>query len=80
MESKKFENARWASRTDCTNATEATSDSHARSPRVLASVITRRCTSVGVIFSPARQASSRHRTASLKTTRQQPNVHANIDR
>ena len=79
-ESNQFEYARCASRTDCTSATEATSDSHARPCRVFAAVMTRRCTSVGLIFSPASWASWRQRMASLNTTRAQPNVRASIAR
>src|SRR5882762_9400197 len=56
IESNQFRNARSASRTDCTNATLATSPSHARSSVVLATVTTLRWTSVGLIFSPARYA------------------------
>ena len=74
--SKKFRNARSASRTDCTNATLATSPSHARASVVLATVTTLRWTSVGLIFSPARYAWSRQRSASLNTVRQHPNVRA----
>jgi len=52
-ESNQFLYARRASWQACTSATDATSPSQDRSGVSLASVITRRCTSVSLIFSPA---------------------------
>lgn len=49
----------------CTSATEATSASHARCGVRLASVTTRRWTSVSLSFSPARCARFRSASASL---------------
>ena len=64
-ESYQFLYARRASWHAWTRATEATSPSHTRSGVSLARVITRRCTSVSEIFSPAAYASSRTRRQSL---------------
>lgn len=77
-ESKKFRHARRESLTDCTNATLGTSRSQARSVVVFAMVMTRRWISLSDSFIPARYASSRTRSASLNTTRQQPNTRASI--
>ena len=44
----------------------------------MASVITRRCTSVSEIFCPAAYASSRTRRQSLYTTRAHPNARARV--
>ncbi len=51
-EPNQFPYARRASWHACTSATDATSPGHSRPGAVFASVITRRCTSVPVIFSP----------------------------
>ena len=51
-ESNQFLQARRASWHACTSATEATSPSHSRSGVALARVMTRRWTSVSLIFSP----------------------------
>ena len=75
-ESNQFLYARRASWHACTSATDATSPSQARSGVSLASVITRRCTSVSEIFSPAAWQASRSRRQSLYTTRAQPNTRA----
>lgn len=61
QESKKLRQARRESCTDCTSVTLATSADHPRCSVVLASVITRRCTSVSDSFCPACQALSRAR-------------------
>jgi len=75
-ESNQFFYARRASWQACTSATDATPASQARSGVSLASVITRRCTSVSLAFSPAAWQASRSRGQSLYTTRAQPNTHA----
>src|ERR1700733_8159298 len=66
-ESNQFRYARRASWQACTSTTDATSLSHSRSEVTLASVTTRRCTSVSESFSPASCAASRSRSASLNT-------------
>ena len=75
-ESNQFRYARRASWHACTSGTEPTSPSHTRSGVSLASVITRRCTTVPEIFSPPAYAWSRSRRQSLYTTRAQPNTRA----
>ena len=60
------------------SATDATSPSHARSGVALAAVMTRLCTSVSLIFSPAAWQASRSCRQSLYTTRAHPNVRASI--
>ena len=75
-ESNQFRYARRASWHACTSGTDATSPSHARSGVTLASVITRRCTSVSLILFPAAWQASRSRRQSLYTTRAQPNARA----
>jgi hypothetical protein len=73
-ESNQLPYARRASWHACTKATDATSPSHCRCGVVLARVTTLACTCVSLILSPAPYASCRARSASLNTTRAQPNV------
>jgi hypothetical protein len=55
-ESNQFRYARRASLHACTKATDGAWASHSRSAESLAKVITRRCTSLSLIFSPAAPA------------------------
>ena len=80
IESNQLRYAARASWHACTRATDATSDNQARSGVRLASVTTRRCTSVAEIFSPAEYASCLARSASLYTTRAHPNALASASR